>query len=105
MCPVMTLRLFCPARFPDLSMCDYFLWGYFQSKVYIRSPHAIADLKFAIRSDIVAIPPKMLVRAAPRFQDYVRNGGIHLLDIIFKMKNNNVIAIMAIIIVIVFFYY
>jgi hypothetical protein len=25
----------CPPRFPDLSACDYFLWGYLKAKFYI----------------------------------------------------------------------
>ena len=27
-----------PARSPDFSPCDFFLWGYMQSKVYIKRP-------------------------------------------------------------------
>ena len=32
-----------PARSPDLTMCDYFLWGYLKSKVYI-----LEDLKLLL---------------------------------------------------------
>ena len=39
-----------PARSPDLSMCGYFLWGYLQSKVYIRRPHTFGDLKLVFQS-------------------------------------------------------
>ena len=34
-----------PPRSPDLTPCDYFLWGYLKSKVYIKPPESIDDLK------------------------------------------------------------
>jgi hypothetical protein len=34
-----------PARSPDLSVCDYFLWWYLNAKVYITRPWTIDDLK------------------------------------------------------------
>ena len=27
-----------PARSPDLTACDYFLWGFLKSKVYVTMP-------------------------------------------------------------------
>jgi len=33
-----------PARSPDLSACDYFLWGYLKSGVFISEPRTIAEL-------------------------------------------------------------
>jgi hypothetical protein len=48
-----------PARPPDLSACDYFLWGYLKSKVYISRPRTITKLKQNIREEIAAIPVKM----------------------------------------------
>jgi hypothetical protein len=38
-----------PARSPDLSARDYFLWGYLKAKVYTTRPWTIHDLKTAIR--------------------------------------------------------
>jgi len=38
-----------PPRSPDLSACDFFLWGYLKSKVYIRKPRTVEGLKVSIR--------------------------------------------------------
>jgi hypothetical protein len=46
-----------PARSPDLSVCDYFLWGYLKAKVFINRPCTDHELKVAIEHEIVAIPP------------------------------------------------
>ncbi len=32
-----------------LSACDFFLWGYLKSKVYVRKPRTVDDLKVYIR--------------------------------------------------------
>ena len=34
--------------FPDLSICDYFLWGYFKVRVYAHKPCTLDNLKEAI---------------------------------------------------------
>lgn len=34
-----------PARSPDLTPCDYFLWGYVKQKVYVTPPDSINDLR------------------------------------------------------------
>ena len=34
-----------PARSPDLSMCDFFLWGYLKDKVFRHRPHTIEEIK------------------------------------------------------------
>lgn len=34
-----------PPRSPDLTPCDYFLWGYVKSKVFVSPPDSIDDLK------------------------------------------------------------
>lgn len=33
-----------PARSPDLSMCDFFFWGYLKDKVFRHRPYTIEDL-------------------------------------------------------------
>jgi len=38
-----------PPRSPDLSTCDFFLWGYLKSRVYTHKPRKLNDLKEAIR--------------------------------------------------------
>jgi len=52
-----------PPRSPDLSICDFFLWGYLKSKVYINKPRTLEDLKNSIRQGIEAVPNEMLERA------------------------------------------
>ena len=34
-----------PPRSPDLSTCDFFLWGYLKSRVYTHNPRTLNDLK------------------------------------------------------------
>ena len=40
-----------PPRSPDLTPCDYFLWGYVKSKVFISPPSNLNDL----RNKIIAV--------------------------------------------------
>jgi hypothetical protein len=54
-----------PACSPDLSLCDYFLWGYFTSKVYLVKPKDIDELKNAIKNEITSTTYNM-VREAMR---------------------------------------
>ena len=41
-----------PARSPDLSPLDFFLWGYLKDKVYSRNLHTLEELRNAITSEI-----------------------------------------------------
>jgi len=36
-----------PARSPDLSACDYFLWGYLKRRVFISKPRTVTELRQA----------------------------------------------------------
>jgi hypothetical protein len=45
-----------PACSPDFSACNYFLWGYFNVKVYATIQQIINDLKIAIQKKISVIP-------------------------------------------------
>jgi len=77
-----------PARSPDLTQCDFFLWGYLNAKVCARRPGTVEQLKEAIRQEVAAIPPAMTRKAADNFrerlQQCVINNGRHLSDVIFK---------------------
>ncbi|XP_031357888.1 uncharacterized protein LOC116181640 [Photinus pyralis] len=77
-----------PARSPDLSICDYFLWGYLKEKVFKRRPHTIAELRQRIIEEVNAIPRDICARATENFrhrlQQCVDANGRHLSDIIFK---------------------
>jgi len=45
-----------PQRSPDLSACDFFLCGYLKSKVYVRKPRTVDDLKVSVREEITIVP-------------------------------------------------
>jgi hypothetical protein len=71
-----------------VSACDFFLWGYLKSKVYVRKPRTVDDLKFSIREEISTVSQEMLVHVMQNFeanlQTCVRQEGRHLSDIIFR---------------------
>jgi hypothetical protein len=48
-----------PAHSPDLSPCDFFLWGYLKAEVFKCKAQSIDELKDAIRDKITAIPEVM----------------------------------------------
>lgn len=52
-----------PPRSPDLTPCDFFLWGYVKEKVFVPPmPHDIAELKDRIVNAINSIKRDMLER-------------------------------------------
>ena len=80
-----------PARSLDLNPCDFFLWGYLKSKVYINRPRSIKQLKDAVRQEIAAIPQEITHRVIDNFCERLRqrvdnNAShlTHLTDLIFK---------------------
>lgn len=79
-----------PARSPDLNPCDFFLWGYLKSKVYMHRPRSTEQLKDAICQEIAAIPHEMIRRVLDNFHKRLRQcvdrSGTHLTDMIFKTK-------------------
>ena len=42
-------------RSPDLTPCDFFLWGYLKSKVYTSPPVDLADLQYRISNEVDAL--------------------------------------------------
>ena len=50
-----------PPRSPDLTTCDYFLWGHLKITVYESNPHTIQELK-DISQAVTAIKITMLHR-------------------------------------------
>lgn len=58
-----------PARSPDLTPLDYFLWGYLKSKVYFNRPPNIEALKNRIRDEIRQIPPFFIRNVQEEFMD------------------------------------
>lgn len=77
-----------PPRSPDLTPCDFFLWGYLKSKVYEQRPQNLRALKEAITQEVEAIPPEMTQRVMDNFRgrlnQCVDSEGSHLKDVLFK---------------------
>jgi hypothetical protein len=78
------------ARLPDLSICDFFLWGYLKEKVFKHRPHTLPELKERIIEEVNAIPREMCERAVQSFRDHLQQcvaaNGRQLEDIIFKSE-------------------
>lgn len=77
-----------PPRSPDLTVADFFLWGYLKDEAYANKPQTLAALKNNIRATIAAITPETLhsvmENVLKRAQICERSGGQHLNEIIFK---------------------
>jgi hypothetical protein len=44
-----------PPRSPDLTPCNFFLWGYLKNKVYTSPPRDLNDLQNHIRHEVEAL--------------------------------------------------
>jgi hypothetical protein len=55
-----------------VSACDFFLWGYLKSKVYVLKPRTVDDLKFSIREEIATVSQEMLVNVMQNFEKRLR---------------------------------
>ena len=55
-------------RSPDLSTCDFFLWGYLKSRVYAHKPRTLNDLKEAIHQEIRPTDRQLLARVMDDFK-------------------------------------
>ena len=77
-----------PARFSDLSPCDYFLWGYLKSIVYSNCPSTLTHLKNNI--SVANTPIDMLERVDRNFRvrltQCIEKNRRHLTNIIFKTR-------------------
>ena len=76
-----------PPRSPDLSTCDFFLWGYLKQRVYIHKPRTLMELKDAITEQVGLIDQELLGRVMGDFQQRlefcIQEDGRHMSDIIF----------------------
>ena len=76
-----------PPRSPDLSSCDFFLWGYLKCRVYTHKPRNLKELKDAIWQEVLTIDQQLLPRAMDdykqRNENCIQEYGRHLNDIIF----------------------
>jgi hypothetical protein len=72
-----------PVRSPDLSACDFFLWGYLKSQVF-KAPalYTVEELKHGIQQEVKRIPVEMLHRAMgdirKRLTECLERNGGHL---------------------------
>lgn len=57
-----------PARSPDLSPLDFFLWGHVKNNVYKERPRNLDDLKTRITAEMRRIPEDMLERTIINFK-------------------------------------
>ena len=64
-----------PSCSPDLSVCDYFLWGYQMSKVYLLKPRDTDEFKNAKQEEITATPDSMVREAMRTSRDRLENTG------------------------------
>uniref|UniRef100_A0A0K0EGZ0 Tc1-like transposase DDE domain-containing protein n=1 Tax=Strongyloides stercoralis TaxID=6248 RepID=A0A0K0EGZ0_STRER len=49
-----------PPRSPDLTVCDYFLWGYLKDQVYSHNITNLIQLKKIIKEEILKVPLEMI---------------------------------------------
>ena len=77
-----------PARSPDLSPCNFLLWGYLREKVYRDQTKTKDDLKIAIDREIKNIPQEMTRNVIKSFRNRlsqcVANGDHHMNDVVLK---------------------
>ncbi len=73
-----------PARSPDLTPCDFFLWGYLKDIVYKQPPATITELQERIEQACEQIPEDMCRKAChsvlQRFHNCVEKEGQFLSD-------------------------
>ena len=77
-----------PPRSPDLSLCDFFLWGHLKAQVYRKPVKTLKQLKERIRSAVKAIPDSVLQDAvdalAVRLRECSRRRGAHFETVLLK---------------------
>jgi len=77
-----------PARSPDLTVPDFFLWGFLKDRVFRRRIMTIQELKQAIVDEVAAIVEDLRRRVYGDFQTRLQQcidvNGDHLSDVIFR---------------------
>ena len=56
-----------PPLSPDSTPCDFFLWGCLKAKVYEQRPQTVESLKEAIRQEVAAITPEMILKVTDSY--------------------------------------
>ena len=52
-----------PAKIPDLTPCDFFLWGWLKEQVYSTKPRNLEELEGRICEVMTSIPQEFLVKS------------------------------------------
>jgi hypothetical protein len=77
-----------PSRSPDLTPCDFLLWGCLKAQVYHHCPQTLEGLKETITQEVTAIPPettrKVMEKYRERLNQCIVHEGRHLSDAVFK---------------------
>ena len=61
-----------PARSPDLTPCDFFLWGWAKEEVYRAKPRTMEQLEDRIRNIITNVPHNFLQKAVDSIPGHLR---------------------------------
>lgn len=61
-----------PARSPDLTSPDFFLWGFIKNQVYAKAPTTAEDMKNRIRNACRSIPRTVLLQTIESFKNRLR---------------------------------
>jgi len=73
-----------------LTACDFFLWGYLKAMIYEQRPLTLEVLKEAIRQEVAAITPEMILNVIDNYQErlhqFINIQGRHLSDVLFKTR-------------------
>ena len=71
-----------PARSPDLTPCDFFLWGFLKEQVYKTNPTCVDELEHSIREACLRIPVHLLHKTCHSFPQRLKklkaNRGGHI---------------------------
>ena len=71
-----------PARSPNLTPCDFFLWGWLKEQVYCTKSMTLEELEGRIREVMSSIPQEFLVKSIDvvpgRLEKLVANAGAHI---------------------------
>jgi len=62
-----------PPHSPDLTLPDYFLWGYLKGRVYQSKPRTIDSLKANITEEIHAVTADVLARTSQNMACWVQS--------------------------------
>jgi hypothetical protein len=72
-----------PPRSPDLTVSDFFLWGYLKDKVYQRQPNNVTTLKLYIEEEFNKIPQQFIKKSCLSVIDRLKHCIQHNGDIVY----------------------